>query len=211
MRSALIVGAGGQDGQLLGRLLLDRGYDVRGWTRNAPRVSLPFACDTVDVLDDFAVKKALQSLQPDEIYYLAAFHCSSEDQVQLSPGELLRRSFDVHLSGLLNVLQEIKRSRPQARLFYAASSHAFGAARGEFQDEQTSLLPQSAYGISKAAGIQCCRLLRDQEGLFAATGILFNHESGLRKPSFLSQKIVQGALRARHDRGYKLVLGNLDA
>src|SRR4051794_15712829 len=109
MRSALIVGAGGQDGQLLGRLLLDRGYEVRGWTRTPPRTSLPFACHTVDEVDERAVQKALQSHQPDEIYYLAAFHCSSEDQVHLSAGDLLRRSFDVHLSGLLHVLQEIKR------------------------------------------------------------------------------------------------------
>ena len=73
------------------------------------------------------------------------------------------------------------------------------------------LRPNSAYGISKAAGLQCCQLYRRQKGIFAATGILFNHESPLRKPSFLSQKIVRGALRARQDPTFKLILGDLEA
>ena len=85
----------------------------------------------------------------------------------------------------------------RSRLFYAASSHVFGTPESEWQNEDTPLAPNSAYGISKAAGLQCCQLYRQQRGIFAATGILFNHESPLRKPSFLSQKIVRGALRAQ--------------
>ena len=88
---------------------------------------------------------------------------------------------------------------PGSRLFYAASSHVFGTPESEWQNEETPLVPNSAYGISKAAGLQCCQLLPPAEGIFAATGILFNHESPLRKPSFLSQKFVRGALRAQHD------------
>jgi GDPmannose 4,6-dehydratase len=100
---------------------------------------------------------------------------------------------------------------PQTRLFYAASSHIFGTPESDRQNEETPLRPNSAYGISKAAGLQCCQLYRRQKGIFASTGILFNHESPLRKPSFLSQKIVHGALRAERDPAYKLVLGDLEA
>jgi len=110
--------------------------------------------------------------------------------------EVLRRSFDVHVLGLLNVLQAIERSR-KARLFYAASSHVFGMPVTEWQNEQTAFVPNSAYGISKAAGIQCCQLFRRERGVFAASGILFNHESALRKPSFFRKKLCVG--RCAHD------------
>jgi GDPmannose 4,6-dehydratase len=210
MRSALIIGANGQDGRLLARLLLDRDYLVRGWIRGESAVPAPCECALIDVLRPAIVEAELRRSTPDEIYYLAAFHHSTEDSVELSPAELTRRSFDVHVTGLRNVLEVIKAFLPRTRLFYAASSHVFGAAVSESQNEQTLFAPTSAYGISKAAGIESCRLFRN-EGVFAATGILFNHESSLRKASFLSQKIVQGVLQARRDRAFKLVLGDLEA
>jgi GDPmannose 4,6-dehydratase len=211
VRSALIIGANGQDGRLLARLLLDRDYAVRGWIRRETSVPAPCECALVDILDPVAVEAALRRSPPDEIYYLAAFHHATEDAIELSAAELLRCSFDVHVLGLLNVLQAMEECSPRARLFYAASSHVFGTPKSERQNEQTPLTPNSAYGISKAAGLQCCHLYRQQRGIFAATGILFNHESSWRKPSFLSQKIVQGALRSRHDAAYKLILGDLEA
>jgi len=209
--TALIVGAAGQDGRLLAPLLLDRGYTVNGWVRSEITSDLPCECMVVNVLHNTSVERNLQKLQPDEIYYLAAFHHSTEDLGGISAGELLRRSFDVHVIGLLNVLQSMKAKCPQARLFYAASSHVFGKATTEWQDEQTPLQPDSAYGISKAAGLRCCQLFRQQEGIFAATGILFNHESSLRKPTFVSQKIVRGALQSRCDPAFRLTLGDIDA
>jgi GDPmannose 4,6-dehydratase len=211
VRSALIIGASGQDGRLLARLLLDRDYTVRGWIRRETAAASPCECALVDILNPAAVEAALRKSPPDEIYYLAAFHHATEDAIELSAAELLRCSFDVHVLGLLNVLQAMEECAPRTRLFYAASSHVFGTPKSEWQNEQTPLTPNSAYGISKAAGLQCCQLYRQQKGIFAATGILFNHESSWRKPSFLSQKIVQGALRARHDAAYKLVLGDLEA
>jgi GDPmannose 4,6-dehydratase len=211
VRSALIIGASGQDGRLLARLLQDRDYTVRGWVRRECPVPAPCECTLVDILNPAAVEAALRKSPPDEIYYLAAFHHATEDAIELSAAELLRCSFDVHVLGLLNVLQAMEECSPRTRLFYAASSHVFGTPNSKFQNEQTPLTPTSAYGISKAAGLQSCQLYRQQKGIFAATGILFNHESPLRKPSFLSQKIVQGALRARHDPAYRLVLGDLEA
>ncbi len=211
MRNALIIGAGGQDGRLLARLLLDRGYAVRGWIPGGPMASVPCECASVDILEPGLVETDLRKSPPDEIYYLAAFHHATEDVIALSAAELLRRSFDVHVVGLLNALQAMEECCPQTRLFYAASSHVFGTPDSEWQNEGTPLAPNSAYGISKAAGLQCCRLYREEKGIFAATGILFNHESSLRKPSFLSQKIVRSVWRARRDPAFKLVLGDLDA
>lgn len=211
MRRALIIGVGGQDGRLLARLLLDRQYAVRGWMRSEPATPAPCECVVVDIREPELVEAELRRSSPDEIYYLAAFHHATEDVIALSGAELLRRSFDVHVLGLLNVLQAMEECCPRTRLFYAASSHVFGTPDSEWQNEETPLAPNSAYGISKAAGLQCCRLYRRQKGIFAATGILFNHESPLRKPSFLSQKIVLGALRAQQDPAYKLFLGDLQA
>lgn len=211
MQSALIVGASGQDGRLLGPLLATRGYAVHGWTRTPALPSLRCDCAVVDLLNRAAVEQEIARLSPDEIYYLAAFHHSTEDAVELSAAQLLRRSFDVHLLGLLNVLEAIKNSCNQSRLFYAASSHVFGVGGEDRQNESSPLRPNSAYGISKVAGMQGCQFYRDEEGLFAASGILFNHESNFRKPSFLSQKIVRGALNARRDSSFKLTLGNLEA
>ena len=211
MPRALVIGAGGQDGRLLSRHLLDRDYDVRGWVRAEGSNPPPCPCGVVDLLQSAVVEQEIQALQPDEIYYLAAFHHSTEDTFGEDAAELLRRSFDVHVTGLINVLRGLKKWSPKARLFYAASSHIFGRSETEWQDEQSALRPDSAYGISKAAGIQCCRFYRQQEGLFAATGILFNHESALRKPSFLSRKIVQGALQAEQDPTWRFRLGDLDA
>ena len=211
MRSALIIGAGGQDGRLLARLLLDRDYAVRGWIRSELTTPAPCECAFIDILDPALVEAELRKLSPDEIYYLAAFHHATEDVIALSAAELLRRSFDVHVLGLLNVLQAMEECCPRTRLFYAASSHVFGSPDSEWQNEETPLAPKSAYGISKAAGLQCCRLYCREKGIFVATGILFNHESSLRKPSFLSQKIVRGAWRAQRDPAHRLMLGDLEA
>jgi GDPmannose 4,6-dehydratase len=157
------------------------------------------------------VEAELRRSPPDEIYYLAAFHHATEDVVELSAAELLRCSIDVHVLGLLNVLQAMEECSPQTRLFYAASSHVFGTPETEWQNEETRLNPNSAYGISKAAGLQCCQFYRRQKGIFAATGILFNHESPWRQPSFLSRKIVVGARQAQSDPAFRLVLGDLEA
>lgn len=211
MRSALIIGASGQDGRLLTSLLLERGYVVRGWLRGEPTTPLTCESALVDLLQPDAINREIQSMRPDEIYYLAAYNHSTEDSIELSAAELLRRSFDVHVLGLVHVLQAIKTCCPKARLFYAASSHIFGSPLAEWQDEQTPSQPSSAYGLSKAAGIRCCQICRRDDHVYAACGILFNHESALRRPSFVSQKIVRGALRAREDSAYRLTLGDLDA
>lgn len=211
MRSALIIGAAGQDGRLLAPFLASRGYAVRGWVCQKP--IRPMSCEyaTVDILHAESVVRKLRGEPPNEIYYLAAFHQSTETLVEADTAEVLRRSFDVHVTGLLNVLQAMTECCSHARLFYAASSHVFGNCAADCTNENTPLRPDSAYAISKTAGLRCCQLFREQEGIFTAAGILFNHESSLRKSSFVSQKIVRGAMRARRDRAFRLTLGDIDA
>ena len=211
MASALIIGASGQDGRLLARLLTHRGYAVLGWVRREPVEPPPCECAVVDISSAASVETELRGLRPDEIYYLAAFHHSTENLAAGNTAEILRRSFDVHVGGLLNVLQALKTCCAQTRLFYAASSHVFGSSAAEWQNETTLMRPNSPYAISKTAGLRCCQLFRRGERIFAATGILFNHESGFRNPSFVSQKIVRGALQARRDPTFRLKLGDLDA
>src|SRR6202011_4134815 len=211
MRTALIIGASGRSGRLLAQSLSNRSYRLVGWIRQATSKPASFPCAVVDLLNINSVERELQTVQPDEIYYLAAFHHSTEDALDGDTCELLRRSFDTHVGGLLNVLQAMKQHVRRARLFYAASSHVFGNAAGEWADQTTPLRPNSAYGISKAAGMRCCQLLRKQDRVFASTGVLFHHDSSLRKPSFVSQKIVRGALQARRDPSSKIAIGHLDA
>ena len=100
---------------------------------------------------------------------------------------------------------------PKTRLFYAASSHVFGSPVTQPQIETTPFNPDNIYGITKAAGIHCCRYFRKEHGLFASTGILYNHESHLRPKNFLSQKIVRGVLTYKQNPSAKLMLGDLSA
>jgi GDPmannose 4,6-dehydratase len=145
----------------------------------------------------------------DEIYYLAAFHHSSQER-PASEEETLEKSHDIHVTGLRNVLNAMKEHQPDARLFYAASSYIFGNPPTPIQDETTPLNATSAYGVTKAAGVQLCRQYR-AEGLFASVGILYNHESGQRPETFVAQKILNTGRRIAAGSAEKLVLGDLSA
>jgi GDPmannose 4,6-dehydratase len=169
---------------------------------------------SLDVADSDRVRSVLEVARPDELYYLAAYHHSSE-QADDDVGALMRRSQEVHVTGLLNVLEALRQLAPRCRTFYAASSHVFGNPPTPVQNESTPLEPRSIYAITKTAGIHLCRLYREQHGLHVSVGILYNHESRYRARKFVSQRIVHGALEAadakREGRVGKLELGNLDA
>ncbi|MDR3553442.1 MAG: GDP-mannose 4,6-dehydratase [Syntrophobacteraceae bacterium] len=211
MKRALIVGASGQDGRLLGELLLSKGYLVHGLTRIAPSADLPWECSQINILDSTDVDACLGKTRPDEIYYLAAFHHSAQDKISMSVRDLFQRSFDVHVYGLTNFLETIKTKFPMTRLFYASSSHVFGLPSQEKQTESTPVIPISPYGISKAAGMACCRHYREHGSIHASAGILYNHESNLRNVEFLSRKITDGIGKIMHNRDHKIILGDLNA
>lgn len=161
-------------------------------------------------LNSSLLKAWLEENGPAEIYYLAAYHHSSQDNIG-DELELFRHSYAVHVDGLLLCLEIMRHNSPCSRLFYAASSHVFGRAITSPQDEDTPLNPICPYGISKVAGIQLLRYYRQIHGLFASVGILYNHESPLRRPEFLSRKIVKAAMAIKEGRETELLLGNLSA
>jgi GDPmannose 4,6-dehydratase len=164
----------------------------------------------VDFCHSPAVRLVLAGFRPDEIYFLAAFHHSSEDP-PLDDRDLIERSLEVNTLALNNVLSGIAKESPGSRLFFAASSRIFGVPTNAPQDETTPINPVCPYGISKAAGLQLCRYYRHQRGVFASVGIFYNHESPLRPNRFISQKIVSAAVRISRGSKEKLVIGDLNA
>jgi GDPmannose 4,6-dehydratase len=208
-RRALVVGSRGQDGRLLCRLLASRGYDWVGVARNATDDGGIGWSRVVDVTDAEQVDHLVAAVRPDEVYHLAAFHGSAESDGG-SEGAL-RDSLEVNVLSLGFLLEAIRRRASAARLFYAASSHVFGEPEVAPQDEETPLRPSTTYGVTKAAGLMLCRAYRAQHGVFAAAGILYNHESGLRAPEFVSSRIVDAALAIRKGGVSPLTLARLAA
>lgn len=211
MKNAVIVGVSGQDGYYLNNLLKQRGYSVTGLS--STRVVTPGMqiLPPIDITNIDEVTAFVREVTPDEVYYLAAVHQSSEDRLVLNDAGLFVKTMKVNVFGLVNFLSAVKDCAPGARIFYAASSHVFGNAVGEVQDERTPFYPVCIYGISKAAGVQACQFYLSEHGVFASVGILFNHESAMRKPQFVSRKTVDTAKAIKEGRAEKLTLGNLDS
>ena len=211
MPKALVIGCNGQDGTLLCALLHKKGATVFGLDRARGDGTQSFVrFSALDICDLARVNDLLAEARPDQVYYLAAYHHSAEQQKP--PGEVVARSLQVNTLGLNNVLSAIADSpSPRARVFYAASSRVFGEPAEDVQQESTQMAPVCAYGISKAAGVHLCRYYRRQHSVYVSTGILFNHESPLRPAHFVTKKIVRAAVRIRSGLEHELVLGNLDA
>lgn len=197
MTRAMVIGARGQDGSYLCEHLTRQGIAVTGLGR-----------DVLDVTQPGSAEKLIKEHGPDQIYYLAAFHHSSDEQAP-QHSVLLEKSFRVHVQGLSYVLEAV-RSTP-ARVFYAASAHVFGRVSTAPQDERTPLGPGCIYGITKAAGMGLCRYYRERHGVFAASGILYNHESPRRGKQFVTQRIVTQAKAIAQGQAQELVLGDLGA
>ncbi|MCX5680655.1 MAG: GDP-mannose 4,6-dehydratase, partial [Candidatus Omnitrophica bacterium] len=210
MKRAVIVGANGQDGRLLYDLLLKQRYSIVRIDKDRVHYPSNTLFKRVDICRYDEVARFVRKFQPHEVYYLAAFHHSSENLPDKNL-ELLRRSYDVHVGGLANFLEAIKDFSRKTRLFYAASSHIFDQAKGKLQDENTPQNPVCIYGITKAAGLALCRFYRRRYNIFAATGILYNHESTLRNENFVSMRIIKGAINVKNGKQKELVLGDLSA
>ncbi len=210
MIRAVVVGAAGQDGTILRERLREEGASVVALDRPERVRDLPDG-SAVDLLDRERVRSLVARTRPDEVYYLAAHHGSSEEDDPTSPGDLYEASHAVHVTGLLQFLEAIRTASPATRLVYAASSRVFGQPASARLDETTALAPVCAYGITKACGLLLCRLYRATHGIHASAGILFNHESPLRPPQFVSQRIVRGAAAIVRGETDRLVLGDLSA
>jgi GDPmannose 4,6-dehydratase len=197
-RKAIIVGSSGQDGQLLAEHLIHKDYELT----LLGRLSL-------DITNADKVSQVVERVIPDEIYFLAAYHHSAED-IQDPDNIIFRKSFDIHVTALSHFLESIAQVNPKARLFYASSSHIFSDYKGEIQSENTSTRPENVYAISKYAGMMTCRYYREHRQLFVSCGILYNHESSLRSPNFLSRKVTKAAVAIKRKEKESLILGNLD-
>ena len=210
MKRSIVVGSGGQDGTILFNRLCAAGDFVAGVAKGHARSSDGGNIPPVDITEQADVERLISTVRPERVYYLPAFHHSAEQKLE-ETRELFEKSFAVHVTGLLSFLEAIRLRSPETRLFYASSARIFGVPQCLPQDETTPVNPDCVYGITKAAGQRCVRYYRQAHGLFASAGILYNHESPLRSPAFVPQKIVRGAVAIKQGRQSKLVLGDLDA
>jgi GDPmannose 4,6-dehydratase len=217
MKKALITGIAGQDGSYLAEFLLSKGYEVHGIDREVvingipqPMKNIQHIADEIqihiDSLDNIAsVNSLIKKIMPDECYHLAAstfVSFSFEDEFSV---------LNNNINSTHYLLSSIKEHSPSCRFFFAASSEMFGNAANSPQDENTPYNPRSVYGISKLAGYHLVDYYRSQHGIFACSGILYNHESPRRGYNFVTKKIISTAVKIKRGIEDKLLLGNLDA
>ncbi|MFZ6028240.1 MAG: GDP-mannose 4,6-dehydratase [Chloroflexota bacterium] len=217
IKKAFITGITGQDGSYLAELLLAKGYRVYGLVRRiafedeAHRMHrIAHLLDRIELipgsLESFpSLYNAIRKSRPDEVYHLAAqsyVSASFEDEFS---------TVNANINGTHNMLAACRDLVPQARFYFAGSSEMFGRPTQVPQDENTSFQPRSAYGISKVAGFHLTRNYRETYGLFACSGILYNHESPRRGFEFVTRKITSHVAKIKTGLKDRLELGNLEA
>lgn len=216
-KRALITGITGQDGSYLAEFLLAKNYEVHGIVRRVafedPEHRLWRIRHILDKLilhpgslESYAsIFKVVEKIKPDECYHLAAqsfVSYSFEDEFS---------TINTNINGTHFVLSAIKEKAPKCKFYFAGSSEMFGLAKVTPQDENTPFHPRSPYGISKVAGFDLTRNYREAYGLFALSGILFNHESPRRGFEFVTRKISNAVAEIKLGLSKKLFIGNLDA
>jgi GDPmannose 4,6-dehydratase len=216
-KRALITGISGQDGSYLAELLIEKGYEVHGIVLPAeledPQNGLyrlegvrsRLKLHAAALKSYAAISEVFAEARPRECYHLAA---------QSFVGYSLNDEFstlETNMAGTHFVLAALKELAPECRFFFASSSEMFGRTEEVPQNEHTRFRPRSIYGISKVAGFELTRHYRENHGLHAGSGILFNHESPRRGFEFVTRKITSGIARILAGRQEKLALGNLEA
>jgi len=217
MKKALITGITGQDGSYLADLLVEKGYEVHGIVRRvalehpqARMWRIRHLLDRIHIhsasMESYAsIFNIISEIKPDECYHLAAqsyVSYSFEDEFS---------TINTNLNGTHYVLSSLKRQAPDCRFYFAASSEMFGKVKETPQDEETPFHPRSPYGISKMAGFELTRNYREGYGMFAISGILFNHESPRRGGEFVTRKVSSSAAKIKLGIENEIRLGNLDA
>lgn len=209
---ALITGLTGQDGSYLARLLLSKKYEVHGIRRRSSSLNTARIDDIWDQLhvhygdltDPCSIIRVLDEVRPDEVYNLAAqshVHVSFENPVYTA---------DVNALGCLRLLEAIRFLKLNCRFYQASSSEVYGSTEAP-QNEKSKHYPKSPYGVSKLAAYWFTVNYREAFGLKASNGILFNHESPVRGPTFVTQKVVSGLVAIERGSKSRLTLGNLEA
>ena len=214
-KHALITGVTGQDGAYLARLLLDKGYKVFGlvarrgsdalWRLRELGIESDVKLLVGDVTDISSLMRAIEQAEPAELYNLAA-----QSFVDKS-WDLPTVTVQVTGMAVTNVLEAIRNSDSKIRFYQATSSEVFGRVTAKVQDESTPFHPRSPYGVAKAFGHWLTVNYRESHGMHCTSGILFNHESPLRGPEFVTRKISMGVARIKLGLQDRLRLGNLEA
>lgn len=213
MKKALITGITGQDGSYLAELLLGKGYRVYGLRR---RTSTPNQVNIEHLLNDIEIIegdltdlssliRAVRASDPDEVYNLAA-----QSYVGTSWPQPLLTS-DLTAIGVTNMLEAVRLTKPEARFYQASSSEMFGKVLECPQRETTPYYPRSPYGVAKVYAHWMTVNYRESFGMYACSGILFNHESPRRGIEFVTRKVTDGVARIKHGLQKELRMGNLDA
>ncbi len=213
MKTALITGITGQDGSYLAELLLQKGYKVYGIMRrksivdygNVVHIKQNIHFIYADMTDLASLIHAVKISQPDEVYNLAAqsFVATSWEQPFATA--------DIDAIGVMNILEAVRLVKPEAHFYQAATSEMFGKVQEMPQTERTPFYPRSPYGVAKLYGYWITKNYRESFGMFACSGILFNHESERRGLEFVTRKITYAAACIRQGVQDCLELGNLDA
>ena len=217
MKKALITGIAGQDGSYLAELLLSKGYEVHGIVRRIAIEDTEHKLKNILHLKDkinlhvasldnvLSLIKTVKDIAPDEIYHLAAssfVSYSFEDEISI---------LNNNVNSTHYILASINEFVPKCRIYFAGSSEMFGNVNQSPQDETTPFNPRSIYGISKVASYHLVKNYREQYGIFACAGILYNHESPRRGYEFVTRKIISSAVKIKYGLQKVLELGNLDA
>lgn len=212
MKKALIVGITGQDGSYLAELLLSKGYEVHGIVRRSSngnlfrishilnKINLYFG----DLSDSLSLLKIIKSVEPDEIYNLAA-----QSQVYVS-FEIPEYTGNVTGLGSVRLLETIKILNPKIKYFQAVSSEIFGDTLESPQTEHTICNPKNPYGISKFYAYQMGKVYREKYKIFVCSGIMYNHESPRRSENFVTRKITKAIAKIVAKEQKELFLGNID-
>jgi len=211
-KRALITGITGQDGSYLAELLLEKGYEVHGMVRRSSEEKFErighlrgqIRLHQGDLLDQYSLASLLVSIQPAEVYNLAAqsFVPTSWNQPVLT-GEFTAL-------GVTKMLEAIRHTLPQTRFYQASSSEMFGLVRSLPVNETTPLHPLSPYAISKASGYWIGVNYRESYGVHCVNGVLFNHESYLRTSNYFIKKVIKTSLDIKNNLADKLSVGNID-
>lgn len=213
MKKALIFGITGQDGSYLADILLEKGYEVHGVirrsatgnTRNILHILDKITLHKGDLADSTSIYRAIHKVQPDEIYNEA-----DQDHVSWS-FDLVEYACDITGGGVGRILEIIRQINPKIRFFQPVSSNMYGKTSDALLTEETPFRPQSPYAAAKVLAFVLCQYYRDVFGLFASTGIFFNHESPRRTEEYVTRKITMAAARISKGLQKKLYLGNLEA
>jgi GDPmannose 4,6-dehydratase len=214
MKKALICGVSGQDGAYLAKLLLEKGYEVYGGSRDCQMSSFnnleilgiksQINLVSVNLIDFRSTLQSIIKIKPDEIYNLAG-----QSSVSLSFEQPVETLESISI-GTLNILESIRFSNSNIKFYNAGSSECFGNTKDNAADENTLFQPRSPYAVAKSTAFWLVSNYRDSYNINASTGILFNHDSPLRPDRFVTKKIISTACKIINNKSIKLKIGNLD-